>query len=415
MIKKILIFNRNQYNQFWCTLIEGLKTHKHLELYSTTKINYSSDIVIKSQHYYEIKVLNGDDEQPIWPSISSTIIDEDEYVEECEGLMDECDLIIIGDDNLDQTDCTSACFINKDGHMESHLQEYAVANHRHKIAFVDVTSIHFSFDRLAAEQDARGRHEAFQPKLSYRLPINFTMWGDFVGGHPIYSKVYFKREKDLDLEWPENVVPFARSSEERYFTGGKNFTKIWGGKSLDIASLFRIGGNSFRREIRNILVKHYGESEKCNVELLVDEVDDRVRDIDKKIYGFEGDELNGTIHHNYSYYEVLLKSKISIEAPQHPGFGFYTYRMMESLANGCCYFYPPPSYNIDFPNGLFDGEDFIIYHSADDLIEKIEYYLSHEEEMRTIAENGFNKLLKYHTSEVRAKEFLETCERYMND
>ena len=104
MIKKILIFNRNQYNQFWCTLIEGLKTHKHLDLYSTTKINYSSDIVIKSQHYYEIKVLNGDDEQPIWPSISSTIIDEDEYVEECEGLMDECDLIIIGDDNLDQTD-----------------------------------------------------------------------------------------------------------------------------------------------------------------------------------------------------------------------------------------------------------------------------------------------------------------------
>ena len=33
--------------------------------------------------------------------------------------------------------------------------------------------------------------------------------------------------------------------------------------------------------------------------------------------------------------------------------------------------------------------------------------------MRTIAKNGFNKLLKYHTSEVRAKEFIETCERYM--
>ena len=143
--------------------------------------------------------------------------------------------------------------------------------------------------------------------------------------------------------------------------------------------------------------------------------DDRVRDIDRKIYGFESNELAGTILHHYSYYDTLLKSKISIECPQHTGFGFYTYRMWESIANGCCYFYPTPTYNVDFPNGLIDGEDFIIYHSPDELIEKIEYYLSHEEEMRTIAENGFNKLLKYHTSEVRAKEFIETCEKYMND
>ena len=60
---------------------------------------------------------------------------------------------------------------------------------------------------------------------------------------------------------------------------------------------------------------------------------------------------------------------------------FYTGRMMESLANGCCYFYPTPTYNVDFPNGLIDGEDFIIYSDENDLIEKIEYYLSHEEEM----------------------------------
>ena len=89
--------------------------------------------------------------------------------------------------------------------------------------------------------------------------------------------------------------------------------------------------------------------------------------------------------------------------------------MMESLANGCCYFYPTPTYNADFPNGLIEGEDFVIYNSDEDLIEKIEYYLSNEDEMRAIAKNGFNKLLKYHTSEVRAKEFIETCEKYMYD
>ena len=137
--------------------------------------------------------------------------------------------------------------------------------------------------------------------------------------------------------------------------------------------------------------------------------------IDKKIYGVKGDELVGSIRHHYSYYETLCKTKINIECPQYQGWGFHTQRMMESLANGCCYFYPTPPYNIDFPNGLIDKEDYVIYHSPDDLIEKIDYYLSNEKEMKSIAENGFNKLIKYHTSEVRAKEFIETCERYMNE
>ena len=164
---------------------------------------------------------------------------------------------------------------------------------------------------------------------------------------------------------------------------------------------------------KNALRKHYGNNEKCNIDNVFDEIDDRDRKIDKEIYGVEGHELAGTIRHHYSYYETLLKTKISIDCPQYKGWGFYTQRMMESLANGCCYFYPTPTYNVDFPNGLIDGEDFIIYAGADDLIKKIEYYLLHEDEMRTIAESGFNKLLKYHTSEVRAKEFIATCERYM--
>ena len=381
-----------------CTLVEGLKVHKHLELHSTTKTNYSSDIVIKSQQSYEVEVTRTPDGAPAYPVVSSNPIDEEDYVDECEELMDECDLIIIADNNHT---FSTAYFKNKDKQMESHLHEYATANHKHKIAFLDLISTHYMHDK-------------------------YTMYGNYVGGQPVYSKVYFKREKDLDLEWPDNVVPFARAAEERYFAGGKNFEQIWGGKVLDVAAVFRSGGDLGREEIKKIIKKHYGKNKKCNVELVFDGqtrcpgavfnvVDDRVRDIDKRIYGFENNELDGTIHHHYSYYNTLLKTKISVECPQYSGWGFYTYRMWESIANGCCYFYPTPNYNVDFPNGLVDGEDFIIYYSPDELIEKIEYYLSHEDEMRTIAENGFNKLLKYHTSEVRAKEFLEICEKHMND
>ena len=52
MIKKVLIFNYTQWNQVVCSLIEGLKLNKNLELYSTTETNYAKDISIKTKHLY---------------------------------------------------------------------------------------------------------------------------------------------------------------------------------------------------------------------------------------------------------------------------------------------------------------------------------------------------------------------------
>ena len=206
-----------------------------------------------------------------------------------------------------------------------------------------------------------------------------------------------------------NHFPF--SAERRYFASGKDFNKMWDNKDLNLSCLFRYSGHSHgptgREEIKKAINEKYYDNPKC----ITKNVFGRSYDdgIDKEI---EGKEIGEAVRHHHKYFDVISKSKINIEGL--PGnTAFYTGRMMESLANGCCYFYPTPTYNVDFPNGLIDGEDFIIYSDENDLIEKIEYYLSHETEMRTIAENGFNKLIKYHTSKVRAKEFIETCERYM--
>ena len=384
MIKKVLIFNQNDLNQFLSTLVEGLKVIDNVELFSTSKVNYCSDIVIKSKRTYEVTHQMQHDGPP-YPIMQSEIIDEDAYIAECEELIEECDLIIIIDDNYT---LSSAHFKDKDGHLITHLHEYAIANYRNKIAFLDTGSTHF-------------------------INGNYTMYGNYVGGHPSHCGVYFKREKDLDLEWADNVVPFPRAAEERYFAASKDFNEIWNNKNLDISTMFRTGGEPSRDDIKSAVKSRYEDNKKCNIDVVCDELDDRDRKIDREIYGIGG--VFFSIRHHYSYYEALLKTKISIECPAYQGWGFHTQRMMESLANGCCYFYPTPPYNIDFPNGLIDKEDYVIYHSPDDLIEKIDYYLSHEKEMKSIAENGFNKLIKYHTSEVRAKEFIETCERYMNE
>lgn len=51
--------------------------------------------------------------------------------------------------------------------------------------------------------------------------------------------------------------------------------------------------------------------------------------------------------------------------------------------------------------------DFVYYNNYEDLVEKVEYYLSHEKERREIAENGSYKVLHEHTMVMRAKKIIK--------
>ncbi len=65
----------------------------------------------------------------------------------------------------------------------------------------------------------------------------------------------------------------------------------------------------------------------------------------------------------------------------------------------------------NFQSGFLDmfipGEDFVYYESKEDLLQKIGYYLSHEEERKAIAKSGHNKVAKEHTYRHRIKEMLD--------
>ena len=397
MIQKVLIFNHIGWNQTVSSLVEGLKSKPELELFSTTKSNYGEDILIKSEREYLVtKYLTGGDGDNHAPSlcVTSMVVDSVAYIKECQELMDWADLIIMFDDNGSET---SAHFYSDEndgkGRTKNNvLHQYSLYYHQDKIVMINPGDF--------SESD--------------------KMYGKYFGAEPAYYRVYFKREKDLnidissrlDIEWASNVEPIPFSAEERYFASGKEFDNIWDNKKLKLSALFRWEGHEEggfgRQDIKKALNEKYYEDTQC----IIGNIFGRSSEEDNIDIRLEGVDTGECVRHHHKYFDVLSQTKINIEG--RPGNkAFYTGRMMESLANGCCYFYPTPTYNVDFPNGLIDGEDFIIYHSSDDLIDKIEYYLLNEDEMRTIAENGFNKLLKYHTSEVRAKEFIETCERYM--
>ena len=433
MIEKVLIFNYTEWNQVVCSLIEGLKLNNNLKLFSTTKTNYAEDISINiKRQYFPFAIVGGveydigDDGTllkgpPPDIQIQSSVVREKEYNDECKTLMEECDLIIIFDNGHEMSSAHYYILDKKNkgipvidtfGRQNTLvylLHDYIVSNHKEKVVMIDPT-----------DWGPSGEHTEHS--------VEYGMYGRYNGGHPRDCKIYFKREKDLDLEWEDNVEPMPFSSEERYFTKGKNFNDIWDNKDVDISCLFRVKaymeGEDLQRDHIKQVVRDYCDIMGNRKHVVGDvydnlsvkpmeEIERQINGMDISSYKFKNDKILGRPRrHHKTYYDILSRTKINIEGL--PGQkAFYTGRMMESLANGCCYFYPKPNYNVDFPNGLIDGVDFIIYNTPEDLVERIHHYLKWPNEMRTIAENGFNKLLKYHTSEVRAKEFIETCERYM--
>lgn len=64
------------------------------------------------------------------------------------------------------------------------------------------------------------------------------------------------------------------------------------------------------------------------------------------------------------------------------------------------------NFQADFLDCFIPGEDYVYYESKADLLAKIRYYLTHEEERATIAANGFEKIKEAHTYKHRISEML---------
>lgn len=72
------------------------------------------------------------------------------------------------------------------------------------------------------------------------------------------------------------------------------------------------------------------------------------------------------------------------------------------------------NYQEDFFDYFVPGEDFVYYEDQEDLLAKIEYYLTHDNERCEIARNSYEKVKQAHTYYHRAVEMLSVAEvKYM--
>ena len=232
----------------------------------------------------------------------------------------------------------------------------------------------------------------------------FLDGSDFIKyeGRPSDYKLYIKREMDGPTgvgNRPDNVEPLIFAAEDRHFTKpNASHRNLWQNKTDDLVCIMSAcEKRPWRYGIINSLKDDFARDETVFV--------GEYRE------GQTLDSVDTGDRHFSGYFKKLLNAKISVDA-YGCGEARQTGRFWESLANGCLVMYQPIEPYV-WPNIYIDEEDFVIYNDLDELSDKAKYYISNSEEARKIADRGFTKLLKYHTTQQRAKEFLSLLDKYL--
>ncbi len=93
-------------------------------------------------------------------------------------------------------------------------------------------------------------------------------------------------------------------------------------------------------------------------------------------------------------------------------------RAWESMLSGAFYMsnYVPPEVDIvDIRKIMREGEDLVMFHDKQDLLNKVNYYLSHETERKQMAEKGRQAALKTMTYNALMRRLLEFLKNSLHD
>jgi spore maturation protein CgeB len=112
----------------------------------------------------------------------------------------------------------------------------------------------------------------------------------------------------------------------------------------------------------------------------------------KNTDGLENVKIHGGIDYYREMPEVFRNTKINLNITLRSITSGVPLRVFDILgAGGFCL--------TNFQEGIrehfMDGEDLVMYTSAEDMLEKIQYYLKHEEERKKIAKQGHETVKKY--------------------
>lgn len=102
--------------------------------------------------------------------------------------------------------------------------------------------------------------------------------------------------------------------------------------------------------------------------------------------------------------KIFRCSKINLEIVHKCIRSDITVRAYDAMGSGG---FVLSNYQTKIPDYFTIDKDIVVYESIPDLLDKIGYYLAHDDIRREIAKNGQEKVLKHHTYDIRARQMLE--------
>lgn len=96
--------------------------------------------------------------------------------------------------------------------------------------------------------------------------------------------------------------------------------------------------------------------------------------------------------------QIIKCSKINLNMTNRPIKTGLPLRIFDLMGAGG---FVISNYQAEIPEIFIPDEDIVLYDSIPDLLDKIGYYLEHDEERKQIAKNGYEKVKMYHSYDVR--------------
>ena len=236
------------------------------------------------------------------------------------------------------------------------------------VAFVGSTYYIDSTEKVVALAEARIRNE-----INACMDKCFMKWGDEQGLHETMSEecaVFFDSLGKVPIE-------------ERYPYITKEFY-------YEAAVLSRMIAYRERIHILNIL------AEKYDVRFYT--FDKHTEDISKKVKICPGIKYDAGISC------VYRDAKINLNNTLHCIETGACQRVFEVMAAGG---FLISNYQKELEELFVPGKEIVLYHNEEELLELVEYYLTHEEERKEIARNGQRKVLAHHTLHTRFQRVME--------
>ncbi len=96
--------------------------------------------------------------------------------------------------------------------------------------------------------------------------------------------------------------------------------------------------------------------------------------------------------------QIIKCSKINLNMTNRPIKTGLPLRIFDLMGAGG---FVISNYQAEIPEIFIPDEDIVLYDSIPDLLDKIGYYLEHDEERKQIAKNGYEKVKMYHSYDVK--------------